>query len=581
MLLKRISIFLVVILSCLQASAVSYPDSLLFKDYGEQYIYRFKFREATFGKDSAIAIEELSKIREWAQRKDDPLLTYGYRILTTEYYLIRTNADTGVYLKQLKDLIVELDRQNLKNLKAEAIFTLASFYWNKSKYSQAFEHDINAYKIYKDFKTEDFPGKPKFLFEFANHYYHFGDLVSAKGYFLKAYKENWYRDTSLLLSNLNSLALSYMNTGNTDSAEYYMKEGYAIASAVEGSIWTGIISGNLGHLYFILGDYDRAQPWFQNEMEAFGDKPSMNVANTLAVLTSIYIHKGEKEKALEYALQAYSILQNNENYTKRYGMCRMIYMGLARGYAANGDMDKAYKFLDSAMVAKDSVEKKVNANILAGIQHALSAQERVVEQEQFERDARNNEMLRNILIASIVLIVIIAGLLINRQRMKHAFSRKQLEAEKQYIESELETATKQMNSLVGSISEKNDLIETFTAELDRLREYLSADNLDKADATLSELQKTTIITEAEWEHFAEMFEKVNSGFLKRLNSKVRGLSPIETKFIMLSKLKLSTKEVASALGISPDSVRLNRKRLYAKLGLTEGEHSLQSLIESI
>jgi tetratricopeptide (TPR) repeat protein len=380
---------------------------------------------------------------------------------------------------------------------------------------------------------------------------------------------------------LNTLSLCYLNSDKLDSAEYYLKKVYALAAKKDDTLWKGIISGNMGMLCFKYKKYDEALRWFQQEIESFKGKPSMNVANTYAIQAEIYIAKNEKEKALQLALAAYDILRQMGDYKTRYDANGIIYSGLSKAHAAIGDMDKAYRFLDSATVAREIVGKKQNAHILAGITYKISANERLVEQQQYDRNVRNNAILKYILIGALVLLVIITILLINRQKLKYSFSQKQLEAEKQHIESELDIATQQLNTLVGSISDKNELIERFTKELDQLREHLSDERLNKADEALTHLQKATIITDEEWAQFAQTFDKVHKGFLKRLNDKVRGLSPIETKFMMLSKMKLSTNEVAAALGISQESVRLNRKRLYTKLNLTEGEQSLQTLIDSI
>jgi tetratricopeptide (TPR) repeat protein len=574
--------FILLFLCSLKAGAVSVPDSVMFKSYAGQYHYRHRLLAEIAGETTLEQkIAALDEMIAYSEEKDDVQLAYGLKISRAGVIIQSGHKDEQKVEAQLLSIISQLEKNKMPELKAEAQYWLSEFYWRKKRYPEALEYSTYAYKTYNKWDVKRFPPKPIILREFGGQYFFFEDYATATYYNKAAYEADTTVKTDYIFTLLNTLALCYLRRDKLDSANFYMKKGYELAVKQNDKVWVAIISGNLGALNNKMGRYEEALYWFDNEVKNFGDRRSMNVANTYAGLAEIYIARKEKEKALKYANMAYEILQTHEDYPRKHNMTGAIYMGLAKAHAANGNMDLAYRFLDSARIAKDSVVKEKNANILAGASHKVVANERLAEQEKFEREAKNYRALRNILIAGIILVVIIAILLYNRQRLKHTFTQKQLEAEKKHVESELDIATKQLDNLVGSISEKNELIERFTAELDRLREHLSDEKLFKADEALLHLQQSTVIADEEWEHFVQMFEKVNTGFLKRLDSKVRGLSPIETKFIMLSKMKLSTKEVASALGISADAVRLNRKRLYAKLGLAEGEHSLQALIDSI
>jgi DNA-binding CsgD family transcriptional regulator len=94
------------------------------------------------------------------------------------------------------------------------------------------------------------------------------------------------------------------------------------------------------------------------------------------------------------------------------------------------------------------------------------------------------------------------------------------------------------------------------------------------------LQKHTILTNQEWEHFRSLFEKVHSGYLQRLKEKLPDLSPAEIRFMTLAKLNFSSKQMADTLGIGTDAVRMMRYRLRKKLNLNE-EGSLEELIANI
>ena len=70
----------------------------------------------------------------------------------------------------------------------------------------------------------------------------------------------------------------------------------------------------------------------------------------------------------------------------------------------------------------------------------------------------------------------------------------------------------------------------------------------------------------EWEEFLNYFKEIHPDFISKLmiNSEQK-LSPTEIRLAMLLRLNLSSKEIASILRITPDSVRVARYRLRRKL----------------
>jgi DNA-directed RNA polymerase specialized sigma24 family protein len=103
---------------------------------------------------------------------------------------------------------------------------------------------------------------------------------------------------------------------------------------------------------------------------------------------------------------------------------------------------------------------------------------------------------------------------------------------------------------------------------------------NETNETLQQLRHSTILTDSDWEYFRDLFEKAHPGFLQRLKEKIPGLTPAETRFIVLSKLELSGKEMAAMLGIGTDAIRQLRSRVKKKLNLQE-ESSLDDIVNHI
>jgi len=162
-----------------------------------------------------------------------------------------------------------------------------------------------------------------------------------------------------------------------------------------------------------------------------------------------------------------------------------------------------------------------------------------------------------------------AMLILENQRMETENQR--MEAEKQRIADELLNAQKALEDHTKSMGEKNDLLEQFKTDIDRLKILKSRELEDKRIEQLEHLNKTTILTEEDWGKFKELFEQVHKGFIIRLRERLPDLTQAEVRLICLTKLALGTKQMANILGVSSDTVKKTRHRLRKKLCLSENE----------
>ena len=185
--------------------------------------------------------------------------------------------------------------------------------------------------------------------------------------------------------------------------------------------------------------------------------------------------------------------------------------------------------------------------------------------------------------------MIISFLLYNRAQLKNKSRQMKLIAEKQLAGNKLQAATQQLNAFTLSIREKNEFIEKVTREIDKVNEELNLEKnkqqnsagLPKIDShSLRLLQASDLHTDEDWKKFTGLFEKVHQDFFLRLKNKLPGLSPAETRFAALTKLKLSNKEMATMLGVGTDAIRQIRSRLKKKLN-ADFETSIEELMEKI
>ena len=86
--------------------------------------------------------------------------------------------------------------------------------------------------------------------------------------------------------------------------------------------------------------------------------------------------------------------------------------------------------------------------------------------------------------------------------------------------------------------------------------------------TIAVLSNLTILTEQDWDQFKELFEKMYPMFFQRLKTSAPDITVAEQRMAALTRLQLTTRQMASMQGISPDSVHKTRQRLRQRMGVS-------------
>lgn len=224
--------------------------------------------------------------------------------------------------------------------------------------------------------------------------------------------------------------------------------------------------------------------------------------------------------------------------------------------------------MDSSVVALSRYSEKFSALKMLRAQQNVDHQKDELQLAAFALERERKAAERNLLIMLVLLLCVLTLITYFIQKKKQLAKDLKLRTAKQ----DLEIARLNLNRFTESIHEKNKLIEDLEEKLDK--------NSHINHNLILQLQQSTILTEEDWYHFKSLFEQVHSGFLQRLKEKYPEFSPAETRFLSLSKLSLSTKEMAAALGVSTQSIRTNWYRIRKKLNLPE-DTTVEKLVAEI
>jgi len=147
------------------------------------------------------------------------------------------------------------------------------------------------------------------------------------------------------------------------------------------------------------------------------------------------------------------------------------------------------------------------------------------------------------------------------------------------MQAEIENKGKALTTHTLQIIEKNKLLKDLRKEINDIS------NLERKD-TRRELKKTTrkidqsFYHEKDWEGFKQIFEQIHQSFFDRLHDINPDLSQAEVRLAALMKIRMSSKDIATILGISKDSLRISRYRLRKKL-LLDKDQKLGSFLQNL
>ena len=380
------------------------------------------------------------------------------------------------------------------------------------------------------------------------------------------------------VSSMNTVALGYHRQQVYDSALIFYSRALELAKQIKDTVWTGIVSGNIGQIFYAQGKYDAAYALLKGDYNASKVKGYFdNAGNSLQWAARTNLALGNKAAALAEVREAFQLLKQwpDANYL------RNSYYTATQIFREMGNYDSAFYYNNLWSRINDSLEKVVATSSLAISKAKLNDETSRYNIQNLNKEKRSQLLLRNILIASIIVLSFIIVLAVNRQRLKEKLKTEKaelenlrMEQEKLMMQQEAASAKDQLMMFTQNIIEKTTLIEKLESQI-KGKEVTSEQH-----TIISELSHQTILTEEDWSKFKSLFEKIYPGFFINLKEKFPDITLAEQRMAALTRLQLTPKQMASMLGISVDSVHKTRQRLRQRLRI-DPENSLEEIMINI
>jgi len=366
---------------------------------------------------------------------------------------------------------------------------------------------------------------------------------------------------SLVGASLTNLATVYGHLEEYDSALFYLRQLYAFELKYGNPNDNVLLLSNLGTAHFELNSPDSAFYFFHKSLQAAHRVNLREGFDGIYSSLAAYHQNNFPDSAIYYARKALTIPGDISIYSKE-----KITKILAGAFAAQKKFDSAFHYQRLHLQFYDSLmnEKKAKQIAELEMQYGLEKKEAEIHDLQ-QAQALDASRQRILVLGLITALVLLTGLyfyfkLLIRTKRK-----------------ELLNANKQLSDYLNRLLEKSELVEELNMELEKVREgHTTNERLEN----LEKVVNSTILTDDDWREFKIIFEKVHQGFFADLVNKFPDLTNAEIRLAALLKLKLSTREIAGMLGISPESVSKTRHRLRKRLNLP-AEEDLQEFITNV
>jgi len=367
----------------------------------------------------------------------------------------------------------------------------------------------------------------------------------------------------------NNIGNIYLSKNELNTAEEYYLKGLTIAEQKLDYVNIGTICNNLGKLEDQKKNYDIAYSYLVKSLEArqkISDKSG--ISKSYYSLANHYVEKQQPNEALEYAKKSFVIgSEMKEPLTRKISS-----MFLYQIYKKLGNWQDALEYHEIFQRVSDSLINDTKIQELTRLQM----------QYDYEKIEKDNEIKRQktkmtyiILLSTVTAFSVILALLFFLARSRT----KRIELEKEKLEKDMLIKNKELTTNVLYLLQKNELINSITSRLLKLKSNLKEENIAPVQKIIVDLQS---ITEKEvWEEFEYRFQSVHEEFYQNLKKKFPDLTPAEIKLAAFLRLNMTTKEIASITNQSVNSLETARYRLRKKLNITNQEVNLVNFLLDI
>lgn len=165
----------------------------------------------------------------------------------------------------------------------------------------------------------------------------------------------------------------------------------------------------------------------------------------------------------------------------------------------------------------------------------------------------------------------------------HQLEKHQQNAEKSretlfHAQQQVQHKDRELSDFALRIVEKQELLEMIERGVEGLMQATQDQRSPKLLSLLRSVKREAAMVEEDWNSFQSQFEGMQQDFIQVLSRKYPSLSPTELKVCMLLRMRVSTKQIADIMRISPKAVENHRVSVRRKMGLDRSTDLVTTLL---
>jgi len=421
----------------------------------------------------------------------------------------------------------------------------------------------------------------------------------ARDFFLRALKvRKNSKEPQNLAQTLNGLALVSWLSGNLDTALIYLQETLKISEKLRNEEGISRAYNNIGIVYHEKKQDVTALSFLFKALAISESKhDKWQAAETCNNIGEASISIGDYKQADMYLAKARVYAEP----IKASLLLADNYRYMARMYSRTGKYELAYSYFERFHNLEDSLFNRNNYTIISELSSLFELEKKeqsiLLQRQQIElleQKKRNDNLLKIILVGIILFMLLITGVIINRQKRINARNKLLFEKDEQIQKAQSRLVEKEKeakNRLILELDNKNRFLIDFALYIGMKNEFLlnlreQLKKLINKQGSSNEIKDIIFQLNQNLRYNREVVdlqknvEKVNFAFIQTLMESFPFLTENEKHLVILLRLKFTSKEIADIRAVSIKAVEISRYRLKKRMNLDDNEN-LVTFIQKI
>ncbi|MFY0254150.1 tetratricopeptide repeat protein [Chitinophaga sp. 30R24] len=386
-------------------------------------------------------------------------------------------------------------------------------------------------------------------------------------------------DESGMAATYGYIGHYYEKQQQYDSARYFQELALKQYQTVRDTLGMAGIYENLGTIQEDLAKYDSAFYYFQQALHLYELRhervAGIEVLNNIG---DVLRKTGDYKRSMPYSREALTIALQTNNKYQEAAACK----DMAKLFNLQGHNDSAYYYMERSRKCLLEIYSAQNNQQMSFLQIIYDTNKKNDEIMQLENSHKMNLIIYTAVVVVVVLLVILCLLTISRQKLRisQAQALSERNAELNRIQKDqLELKSKQLATHTLDVIQRNQFLDELRNTLSQMVQEDKRDQKKQLQQLVLKINQN-VNHEKQWKEFTGIFEQVHQVFFDKLNALYSDLTNNDIKLLALHKMNMDSKDMATILNISPDSLRVARYRLKKKLNIPEGD-TLNAFVQNL